>query len=296
MDDRARGWYNNTCDKKEIRAITLKVGIIGGKGLMGSFFSDFFRKNNNEVIISDKDTTIKPIEVASNCDIVVLSVPISVTPDLIREVGPYVKENSLLCDLTSIKKEPVELMLKYSRSSVVGLHPLFGPGIKDIKNQVIVMCKGRGDNWYSWLKETFINSGAKIKESTPEQHDKMMAIIQGLTHFTFITITHVLKDLGVDVKESLEYSSPIYRLRIDMISRILNQNPELYADIEILNKETKNVIKKYIKNVKKLYKLIKKQDKEDFIKYFQEASNYMGETKIRAEERTNKILNFISEI
>ncbi|HOJ49976.1 MAG TPA: prephenate dehydrogenase/arogenate dehydrogenase family protein [Spirochaetota bacterium] len=274
----------------------MKVGIIGGKGLMGKIFADFFRRNGIDTVISDKNTEISSIDVAKSSDIILISVPINVTPLVIKEVAPFVNENSLLCDLTSIKREPLSLMLKYSKSSVVGLHPLFGPGIKSLKNQVIVMCKGRGDYWYNFLKEMFEKEGAKVKESSAEEHDKMMAVIQGLTHFTFITITHVLKDLGIDIKESLEYSSPIYRLRIDMISRILNQNPSLYADISILNKETIRVIKNYIKNVKKLYKIIKSEERSSFINYFIEASNYLGDIKERAEERTNKILNIVSNL
>ena len=56
-----------------------------------------------------------------------LSVPIHRTEEIIREIGPAVRKGGLLMDLTSLKKAPVEAMLKYSGAEVLGVHPLFGP-------------------------------------------------------------------------------------------------------------------------------------------------------------------------
>ena len=68
---------------------------------------------------------------ADICDVIVVSVPIAATAGVIAEVGPLMKKGQLLMDLTSLKKEPVALMLKHSEADVVGCHPLFGPSITE---------------------------------------------------------------------------------------------------------------------------------------------------------------------
>jgi len=269
------------------------VGIIGGTGGMGQWFKTFFEKEGCTVLIASRRTRLKIEECAKKCDIVVITVPINVTVDVIKRVAPLIKDGSLLMDLTSLKKEPVAAMLKYSKEDVevIGTHPVFGPSAKSFKNQTIVLCPARGKKWLGWLKTKLDKHRAKIKISNPEHHDKMMSIIQGIMHFSSISICHALNELGVDIWESQDYSSPIYKLRMDMVGRILNQDPNLYADIEILNPETKKAIQAYLRNAQDLLSIIEQKDKGAFVKYFQEAADYLGKFKEEAEEYSNYLID-----
>lgn len=271
------------------------VGIIGGTGQMGQWFKRFFQKNGCKVVIASRKTKLKPEECAAKCDVVVITVPIDSTIPVIKKIAPHVRKDALLMDLTSLKKDQVKAMLKYSKSEVIGTHPVFGPSVKSIKDQTVVLCPARGKKWIVWLKSILKKNGAKIKISTPIQHDKMMAVIQGIMHFGSISICHALKELGVDIKDSQEFSSPIYKLRMDMVGRILNQDPKLYGDIEILNPATPKALRAYIKSSKKLYKIIRKKDKSAFIKYFKEAANYLGSFKKEAEEYSNYLIEKLVE-
>jgi prephenate dehydrogenase len=167
--------------------------------------------------------------------------------------------------------------------------------VKTIKNQTVVLCKGRGDMWFKWLKNTLEKNKAKVKVTTPEKHDKMMAVIQGVIHFSSITISHTLKELGISVKESKEFSSPVYKLRLDMVGRILNQDPKLYADIEILNTESKKAITTYLKTSKRLLRIIQNKNTPGFIKYFKEAGDYLGDFKKEAEEYSDYLIKKLIE-
>ena len=118
-----------------------------------------------------------------------------------------------------------------------------------------------------------------------------MSVIQGVIHFTSITISHVLKDLNIDLEESQEFSSPVYKLRMDMVGRILNQDPQLYADIEMSNDQVPQALKIYLQTSKKLYDIIAKKDQSAFISYFQEAADYLGDFKKEAEEYSNYLID-----
>jgi prephenate dehydrogenase len=267
------------------------ISIIGGTGSMGKMFQDFFTQNGFEVLIAGRSTKMTITECAARGDIVIITVPIDKTVEIIKQVSPYVKKDGLLTDLTSLKSEPLYAMLKYSKYSVLGMHPIFGPGLEKFKNQTIVLCPGRGPQWLEWMKEILQKNQIKVKVCTAEKHDEMMAVIQGLIHFSTITTASVLKELNIDINESIEFSSPIYKLRLDLIGRILNQPPSLYANIEILNPKVPKILHKYIKNSKKLYKIINNKDKNRFLLFFNEISDYFGDFKKQAVEYSNYVIN-----
>jgi len=272
------------------------VGIIGGTGQMGQFFRKVFEQNGCEVLVSSRNTELKPVDCVKKSDVIIISVPISVTVETIKSLAPYAKKDAVLCDLTSIKKEPCSVMLRHSKCEVIGMHPVFGPGVDSLKGQTIVVCPQRGDKWLKWMLNIFQKGSAKIKITTPEKHDKMMAIIQGLNHFSTLNVAHAMKNIGIDLKETLEFTSPIYKLRIAMVGRILNQDPNLYASLEIDNSENNEVLKAYMESSEKLFEIIKSKDKEKFLKYFTECSEFFGDFREESEKISNHLLNEIVKI
>jgi len=268
----------------------ITVGIIGGTGQMGQFFKRFFEKNNCQVLIASRKTKLKPEECARQSNVVLVSVPVGMTTGVIKKIGPFVNKNSLLIDTTSIKKEPVDAMLRYSRCEVIGMHPVFGPGIGSVKNQTIVLCPARTRKWLKWMINIFEKNSAKVKITTPEKHDEMMSVIQGLNHFSTLSVAHAMKVLGISVKESLEYTSPIYRLRMAMVGRILNQAPLLYADIEMLNPKNKKVLEAYERSSEKLKEIIETKNRNEFLKYFNECAEFFGSFKKEAEELSDYLI------
>ncbi|MBU1956146.1 prephenate dehydrogenase/arogenate dehydrogenase family protein [Patescibacteria group bacterium] len=72
------------------------IGIIGGNGKMGMWFKKFFENLGFEILISGTRTTLTNIELAKKADIVIVSVPIQKTIEVIKEVRKNVKKNALL--------------------------------------------------------------------------------------------------------------------------------------------------------------------------------------------------------
>ena len=72
-----------------------------------------------------------------------------------------VPEESLLTDFCSLKERQVECMLENSKCSVVGTHPLFGPGEDSIEGRRVAICPGRGKRWLAWWEGFFRHHGAR---------------------------------------------------------------------------------------------------------------------------------------
>ena len=100
------------------------ISIVGGRGKMGSLFAEGFVDEGYEVLVSDAGCT-NNIKLAEQGDVVIISVPLKKTEEVIRQVGPHVRERALLTDLSSVKMKPVAAMLQHSQAEIIGGHPLF---------------------------------------------------------------------------------------------------------------------------------------------------------------------------
>lgn len=235
----------------------IKVGIIGGTKGMGHWFAGMLKKEGCSVFVSGRKTALGINELAKLCDVVVVAVPISATADVIREVGPLLSKDKLLMDLTSLKKEPVKLMLDNSQADVIGCHPLFGPLLKDASGQNVILCPARGKKWIGWLKGVFKKNKMAVLESTPEKHDKMMAIVQALNHLNTITMGMALARTNITLAEINKFSTPIFRTKLDIIRKVFSESPELYVDIITKNPQTGKMLDIYEKTLKDIRKRVK---------------------------------------
>lgn len=260
---------------------------------MGSFFADFFKRKSFEVLVNDIGTKLTKRELAQKSDVILFAVPIHLTEKIIKEVVPYTNEKQLLLDCTSIKVRPINAMMK-SKSSVIGLHPMFRPSPLGLKNQTVVMCRGRATKEAElWIEKLLKNDGAKITVMTPKEHDELMSVIQVLLHFHTIVLGHTMRKIGMSIKKTLSAASPIYKLEMDMIGRIFSQNPTLYGSLQMLNPQSKKVIKVLLKETKNLASVIAKKDLKKFKKMFGETSKFLGKFKDDAMEETNRLLTYI---
>ena len=233
------------------------IGIIGGTRGMGSWFARFLKSEGYGVRVFGRNMgTADVMEMARSCPVVVVSVPIGVTCEVIARVGPHMQETALLMDLTSLKREPVKTMLEASVSEVIGCHPLFGPQVDSIAGQHVVLCPARVKRWLPWVKGIFERSGVVVVEATPEEHDKMMAIVQGLNHFNTVMMGLILSGTGVSVLELMKFSTPVFRTKLEIIEKVFCQNPGLYAEIIAMNPEVRQLVKSYEKTAAELKNLI----------------------------------------
>lgn len=284
----------------------IKILILGGTGEMGQWFTRFFKERGYEVTVwgkGGKTEIARKLEVpfASDLeeavpasDIVIVSVPINVTEETIAEFAPKMKAGSLLMDFTSIKVKPVEAMRKFTPSDVeiLGTHPMFGPTIRTIRGQTVILVpvKGRSEKWFPVIKELFEKGGAHVEITTAAEHDRLVSVVQGLTHFAYIIIGTTIDRLDFDVKRSRKFVSPVYDIMLDFVGRILGQNPYLYALIQMENPGVLDVHDAFIRECEELSGLVRGHDEEGFVKKMKAAALQYGDTA-HALRKSDKLIN-----
>ncbi len=283
----------------------MKILIIGGTGELGQWFTKFFQRLGNDVTVWGKSGKIEIAEalganyahdldkVICESDVVVISVLIDVTEATIKEIAPKMTRGSLLMDVTSIKKIPLAAMERFAPDSVevIGTHPMFGPSIPEIRGQtVIVTPSGRCERWLPIVVDLFEGEGANVEIVDADTHDRTMAVVQGLTHFAYLSIGSTFKSLGFGVSESRRFMSPVYEIMLDFVGRILGQNPNLYAMIQMKNPEVAEVHEAFISECTRLSGIIEENSLSEFTATMKSAASHFGDTE-SALRRSDKLIN-----
>ena len=289
--------------------IKMNVGIIGGSRGLGRTLVYYFR-DEFDVFISGRDHkkgrkiadeadvnyVESNVELANISDILVISVPIQHTEDVIREVAPFMKEGSVMIDVTSVKEGPSKTMAETLPENVeyIPTHPVFGPRTTDLNNQVIVLTADRKGEWYDRVYGYLKSKNMRIIETTAEKHDYMMSIVQVLTHFSFISTASAIEKLKVDLSETEDYESPIYNLMIDLIARIVAQNPYLTYNIQTRNSNGPKIRNTFADAVLELRDIINDNDDEKFVEIAIKATKHMGDIKnaLGRSDKAIKSLNY----
>jgi len=272
------------------------VAIIGGEGGMGGSLRTLFADLGHEVLSADLQTPLRPKDAAATADVVVISVPIRETRAVIEELGPLVREDALLMDVTSIKIDPMQAMLTSTKASVLGTHPMFGPGVNTYQGQRVVLCPGRGDAWLAWARQMFTARGLVLTETSAEQHDAMMAIVQVLHHFKTQVLGLALSRAGAPLEETLRFTSPAYLLETYVTGRHFAQAPELYGPIEMLNPDSQQVIGIFQQAAADLATILESQDQAAFDGVFEQVRAFFGEFTEEALEQSGFLIDRLVEL
>jgi prephenate dehydrogenase len=278
----------------EVRRVT--VGIIGIKGHFGQLFKDFFEKLGCHVIGAGRSLSDQ-IDVVNSSEVIIFSVPISVTPAVIRLLVPYIRPDQLIMDVTSIKQPAVQAMLE-SNAQVVGLHPMFRPEVP-FDGQTIVACPARLTDpaWKTWVVNMLTATGSSIKWSTAAEHDNYMTTIQVIPHLGNLTSALLITEAGKSVTESLAFTSPFYRVMFSLMGRLVSQSPDLYTSIVMENPETVTMLEKRIAIEERLLQMIREKDQKGFENLFRKAKEHFGVQVTReANELFMRILAVLSTL
>lgn len=281
---------------KQVKQDLGHVVVVGGDGQLGRLFTQMLTLSGYQVKSLDKDDWLQADALFDGAGMVLVTVPIAITCDLIRDKLTQLPETCILADLTSIKVGPVDAMLAAHKGPVVGLHPMFGPDVGSLAKQVVVVCHGRHSEAYQWLLDQIEIWGARIVVAQPEKHDKAMQLVQAMRHFsTFVYGLNLCKEQA-DIETLLQFSSPIYRLELAMVGRLFAQSPDLYADIIFAQQDSQVAIGDYLDNYRNALDLLKSGDRDGFVRTFKEVAQWFGDFAPQFQHESRAMLQSVNDM
>ncbi|MGX5731230.1 prephenate dehydrogenase [Pseudoxanthomonas beigongshangi] len=220
------------------------IGIVGSAGAYGRWLRRFFETRMGLAVIghdpADPDS-LPEAELARQAEVLIFSAPIRHTVGIIERYAGLAdgsEAGRLWLDVTSVKAAPITAML-HSRAEVVGLHPMTAPPkAPTLKGRVTVVCEARLDAWRPWLERFLHALEGEYVHAEPEQHDRIMALVQAMVHATHLAQAGVLraqKDRIGDLADVLRFRSASFEMDAAILARILSLNPAIYEDIQFGN-------------------------------------------------------------
>jgi len=235
------------------------VGIIGF-GRFGKILSNILQKgfkikaydlnsikNFPGVEFVDQDTVLKE-------KIIFIAVPISVFESVINDIAPKLGGGNTIVDVCSVKNHPVKVMEKRlgDNIGIISTHPMFGPDSFISNNRLKIMMHNTRNIYgqYKFWRRFFLDQGIEVIEITPDEHDKLAAKTQGVTHF----LGRMLKEFGIK-KTTLDTQG--FRDLLDLVDQTCNDTWELYSDLQLYNPYTSEMIAELKKSINSIDTQIK---------------------------------------
>ena len=258
----------------------MKIAIIGGSGKMGRWFASFLVKDGKEVIITGRNQrklletkqqlgveAATNVEAVKRADVILLSVPIDNFEEVVKQICPHIRPEQTIIDITSIKQSPVEIMHEHIKQGVMlGVHPMFGSGARDIANQNFVLTPtNKGERALAQKVREYLEAKrARVTVMTPHQHDEMMSVILGLSHFIAIVSADTLLSLN-KLKLMRAISGSTYKLWLTLVESVIAEDPEFCASLQMSLPDGGKVKKLFQSRLEDWTDLVENKDRKKFI-------------------------------
>jgi len=267
------------------------VVIVGGKGVMGRFFSDRLTQAGHEVNVLGRTDWERADEILAGVDLVILSVPLHLTETIAQRLAPHLSPGTALTDVASIKAPILQTMLAAHRGPVLGLHPMFGPGVNSFLAQKVVVCPGRQDEAFEWFLDAIAQDGGHLVTASAEEHDQVMIVVQAIRHFATLCLGIFLAREGIDINRSLEFASPLFRMELNIIGRMFAQDPALCSEIITASGDRRQAIQRLASTCQELADLFLNDNQDVLLDEFEQARHLFHQESTRALKESNYLIN-----
>ena len=217
--------------------------VIGGSGLLGAWLVGFLDSQGFAVSVADpqadaaapgsfSDWRQAPLD----AELIVVSTPPRVSADIIEGLAER-KVPGLVFDVGSIKS-PLIPALRHAALSglnVCSIHPMFGPDTQLLSGRHVLLmdvgCRAAVDQ----AAALFVDTMAEVVEVDLGEHDRLMALVLGLSHALNVAFFTALVRSGIEASQLAGISSTTFKRQLDIARDVAAENPELYHEIQRLN-------------------------------------------------------------
>jgi len=227
-------------------------------------------KDKLESAAREMHVSIAPsnVEAVRQADVVIISVPVDVFEPVVKEIGPQVTDEQIVVDVCSLKGMPVDVMHRYvKKGAVLGTHPVFGPGAPGLTNQNVALTPtNEAEQKLSERVKRYLSSrGAHVSVMSPREHDEIMSVVLGLSHFIAIVSAATL--LGFEnFSDMKKIGGTTFKVLYTLVESVISEDPRLYATLQTNFPDIARVEGLFLKNAALWAEMVKDKDADGFAK------------------------------
>ena len=253
--------------------------------------TDYLKKNFSAEISSNISDVVK------DSDLVVIASPLSSYKEILLSIQSNLKENTILTDTGSAKKEVNKIISNLNLKNVnwIASHPIAGTeysgpeaGFASLfKNRwcIISADKKVSEDKIKSLENFWSKLGSKTKFMTFEDHDYVLSLTSHLPHAVAYSIVKTAINNEDKFKDDvIQYSAGGLR----DFTRIAASDPLMWKDIFVDNSDNiLKVLENYSKNLNEIKDAIKNKDSKKLLEIFSSTKKVRKEI-IEAGQDTDK--------
>jgi len=260
-----------------------RVVVAGGSGAVGSLFAERLQDSGNDVVVVDlaepgpgygvtrfvqgdiSEPGAEVTDLVRAADAVLLSVPEPVALVAIDRLTGALRPDALIADTLSVKTTVVPALRAAVMVSgeALSLNPMFAPSLGFAGHPVASVVVRNG--WRGRALRGLIEQwGARVVTVTADQHDRLAAAAQALTHAAVIGFGAALAELDVDIADLDRMGPPPHTALLSLLARISSGAPEVYWDVQAANPYAPAARRALARGVSRLTSVVEDGDRAAF--------------------------------
>jgi len=217
--------------------------VIGGSGNMGAWFAHFLASQGFVVEIADPRPAPAGFKAIADWqhsalehDMIVVAAPLGITNTILGELALR-KPRGLVFDLGSLKSPLRQGLdaLRRAGVAVTSVHPMFGPDTELLSGRHVLFIDLGDAAALAAARALFAPTMAEQTVMGLDEHDRLIAYVLGLSHALNIAFFTALAESGEAAPRLVRLSSTTFDAQFDIASRVAEESPELYYEIQRLN-------------------------------------------------------------
>jgi chorismate mutase/prephenate dehydrogenase len=267
--------------------------VIGGGGKMGRWFVQFLTSQGFGVEVADPSggpagVPSLPDWRASDLthDFIVLATPLGATDALLRDLALR-RPAGVIFDVGSLKS-PLRaglLALKSHGCRVTSVHPMFGPDTELLSGRHVIFIDLGSAEALTAARELFAPTMAEQVVTSLDDHDRLIAYVLGLSHALNIAFFTALAESGEAAPRLARISSTTFDAQLEVASRVAQESPELYYEIQSLNDYGAESLEALAKAIERVRTAVLSRDQDTFTALMRQGRDYLEDRRSLAERR-----------
>jgi chorismate mutase/prephenate dehydrogenase len=267
--------------------------VIGGAGKLGRWFVDFLASQGFEIDVSDPTGAPEGTRDIGDYrhaeldhDYIVIATPLGYTDTVLRELAMR-RPRGVIFDVGSLKS-PLRgglMALKSHGCRVASVHPMFGPDTELLSGRHVIFIDLGHDEALAAVKELFTATMVEQVVMSLDEHDRLIAYVLGLSHALNIAFFTALADSGEAAPRLAKLSSTTFDAQLDVATRVAQESPQLYYEIQSLNDYGAESLEALAKAVESLRRSVLSRDAAAFTVLMEKGREYLEDRKSMTERR-----------
>jgi chorismate mutase/prephenate dehydrogenase len=258
--------------------------VIGGSGKMGRWFVEFLASQSYQVSVADPVGGVEGFpwiedwrQTGLAHDLIVVATPLKIANGILQELAVR-KPRGCIFDIGSLKSPLREGInaLRDAGCRVTSLHPMFGPDTELLSGRHVIFVDVGSAEAIEQARELFASTMAERVTMSLDEHDRLIAYVLGLSHALNIAFFTALADSGEAAPRLAQLSSTTYDAQVDVATRVANENPQLYFEIQNLNDYGKESLSALRDAVERLWQAVTTDNAPDFVSMMDRGREYLA--------------------